>query len=143
MILLFFANESQSSLKLLMDFLYCYVAILEQLISQANNYFYVTASIHALQQVIVHFVTSFQQRQLSFTYLEWSVYMRCLKIAYFDDMVWKYRDKISSYANILLSFDGKLMLICHVLSSMHIHLFHVLRTPAVVIQYLVKHFTRF
>lgn len=58
-------------------------------------------------------------------------------------MVRKVRERISGWANRLLSFGGKLVLIRHVLSSMPLHLFHVFRPPATVVQRLERLFTRF
>lgn len=54
---------------------------------------------------IVHLVTSFQQQQLSFTCL---MLVGCLRFWYFDDMIRKVIDRISVWANRLLSFVGKL-----------------------------------
>ena len=58
-------------------------------------------------------------------------------------MVRKVRERISSWANRLLSFGGKLILIRHVLSALPLHLFHVFRPPSTVIQSLERLFTRF
>lgn len=74
-------------------------------------------------QAIVHSVIGFQQCQLLFTYLGCLIFKGCLKIYLFDDMVRKVLDKIFSWANRLLSFIGKLVLIRHMLSSMPLHCF--------------------
>lgn len=68
--------------------------------------------------------------------------MRYLKIVYFDEMVWKVRDRISGWANKLLSFYGNLMLIRHVL-SMSLYLFHAVKPSALVVQHLERLFPRF
>lgn len=78
-----------------------------------------------------------------FTYFECSVFKGWLQISHFDDMVWKVRDMISGWANQLFSFGGKLVLIRHVLSSMPLRLFHVLRPLVAVVQCLERLFTQF
>lgn len=70
-------------------------------------------------------------------------YLGHLKISHFDDTARKVRDKISGWDNRLLSFGGKLVLIRHVLSSMPLHLFHVLRPLVMVVQCLERLFTQF
>lgn len=50
---------------------------------------------------------------------------------------------ISGWANKLFSFGGKLVLIRHVLSSMPLRLFHVLRSLVAVVQCLERLFTQF
>ncbi|KAH9734745.1 hypothetical protein KPL71_017486 [Citrus sinensis] len=102
----------------------------------AKSSFYIRSLASASSQATVHYVTGFQQHQLPITYLGCPVFTRCLELSHFDDMVQKVRDKISGWANRLLSFDGKLVLICHVLSSMSFHIFHVL-------QYLEHIFAQF
>lgn len=77
-----------------------------------------------------------------FIYLGCLVFMRYLKIVYFDEMVWKVRDKISGWANKLLSFYRNLMLIRHVL-SMSLYLFHVVKPSALVMKHLERLFPRF
>lgn len=47
----------------------------------------------------------------------------CLRFWYFDDMIRKVIDGISVWANRLLSFVGKLVLILHVLPFMQLHFF--------------------
>ncbi|KAH9684247.1 reverse transcriptase domain-containing protein [Citrus sinensis] len=138
-----FANGSRCSLQRVMDFLQRYQAVSGQLISQAKSSFYIGKSAPASCRAIVHSVTSFQWRQLPFIYLGCPIFTGCLKISYFDDLVRKVRERISGWANRLLSFGGKLILIRHVLSSLPLHLFHVLRPPSTVIQSLERSFTRF
>ena len=119
-----------------MDLLHHYETITGQLNNQAKSSFYIRSLASASSQATVHYVTGFQQHQLPITYLGCPVFTRCLELSHFDDMVQKVRDKISGWANRLLSFDGKLVLICHVLSSMSFHIFHVL-------QYLEHIFAQF
>ena len=78
-----------------------------------------------------------------FTYLGCSVYVGGVRIHHFDDMIRKIGGRISWWVNRLFSFGGKLVLIRHVLSSMLLHLFHVLWPHAIVIQILERLFTRF
>lgn len=61
------------------------------------------------------------------------MYMGGVWIQHFDDMVRKIRGRIYWWANWLLSFGGKLVLTQHVLSSMSLYFFHVLRPPATVV----------
>lgn len=90
---------------------------------QAKSNFYIGSMASASRQAIVHSVIGFQQCQLLFTYLGCLIFKGCLKIYLFDDMVRKVLDKIFSWANRLLSFIGKLVLIRHMLSSMPLHCF--------------------
>lgn len=135
--IIIFANGSQPSLQQLMDFLHHYEAISGQLINQDKSNSYIRKSASASRHALVHSVTSFQQRRLLFTYLGH------LKISHFDDTARKVRDKIFGSDNRLLSFCGKLVLIRHVLSSMPLHLFHVLRPLVMVVQCLEQLFTQF
>ncbi|KAH9750080.1 zf-RVT domain-containing protein [Citrus sinensis] len=126
-----------------MDFLHRYEAVSGQLISQAKSSFYIGKPAPASCRTIVYSVTGFQRRQLPFIYLGCPIFTGCLKISYFDDMVRKVREMISGWANRLLTFGGKLILIRHVLSALPLHLFHVLHPPSTVIQSLERLFTRF
>lgn len=69
--------------------------------------------------------------------------MEGIKIAYFDDLIRKVMDKISRWANMYLFFSKKLVLIRHVLSSIPLHLFHVLRPFVSVVHHLERLFTWF
>ncbi|KAH9750075.1 reverse transcriptase domain-containing protein [Citrus sinensis] len=138
-----FANGSRCSLQRVMDFLRHYQAVSGQLISRTKSSFYIGNPASASCRTIVHSVTGFQWRQLPFIYLGCPIFTGCLKISYFDGMVRKVRERISGWANRLLSFGGKLILIRHVLSALPLHLFHVLRPPSTVIQSLERLFTRF
>ena len=109
-----------------MDLLHHYEAISRQLISQDKSNFYIERSASASHQAIVHSVTGFQWHKLP-------VFTRCLKISHFNDKIRKVRARISDQANYLFSFGGKLVLICNVLSSKPLHLFHVLHPPATVV----------
>ncbi|KAH9662191.1 reverse transcriptase domain-containing protein [Citrus sinensis] len=138
-----FANGSRCSLQRVMDFLHRYQVVSGQLISRTKSSFYIGKPASASCRSIVHSVTGFQWRQLPFIYLGCPIFTGCLKISYFDGMVRKVRERISGWANRLLSFGGKLILIRHVLSALPLHLFHVLRPPSTVIQSLERLFTRF
>ncbi|KAH9687878.1 hypothetical protein KPL70_014934 [Citrus sinensis] len=118
-----------------MNFLHHYETVSGQLINQSKSNFY----------TIVQSITGFQPRQFPFTYLGCPVYVRGvrIRIRHFDDIIRKIRGRISGWANRLLSFGGKLVLIRHVLSSILLHLFHVLRLPATVTQKLERLFTKF
>lgn len=136
-------NWSRSSLQWLMDFLHYYEVVSGQLISQVKSSFCIASLVSASRQAIVRSVIGFQRHLLSFTYLECPVFTGCLQISHFDDTIWKVRDRIFGWANRLLSFGEKLVVIHHVLSSMPLHLFHVLRPLVAVVQRLVCLFTRF
>lgn len=114
---------------------------MRQLISQTKSNLYIGNSIYTFHQAIVYFFIGFE-RVLASVHLSW-VFMRCLKISNFDDIVCKFRDRIVGWANRLLSLGEKLMLICHMLSFMSLHLFHVLRPFVVVVQCLERLMTWF
>lgn len=135
-------NGSRSSLQWLMDFLHYYEVVLGQLISQVKSSFCIASLVSASRQAIVRSVIGFQRCPLSFTYLECPVFTGCLQISHFDDTIWKVRDRIFGWANRLLSFGEKLVVIHHS-TSMPLHLFHVLRPLVVVVQCLECLFTRF
>lgn len=117
-----------------MDFLHHYEAISRQF--QAKSNFYIGGSASASHQDIVHSVTGFQWHQLSFIYLRCLVFTEHLKISLFNDMVQKVRDRIYGWANQLLSFGRKLVLMHHMLSFVPLHLFHALCSPVAVIKCL-------
>lgn len=71
------------------------------------------------------------------------MYVGCLRIQYFDDMICMVMDRTSGWANYLLCFGGKLMLVRHVFSTIPLHLFHVIQPSAIVIQHLDRLFARF
>ena len=136
-------NGCRSSLHRLINFLHHYETVSSQLINQANSSFYVRGQTSVSLKTIVQSITSFQPRQFPFTYLGCPVYVGGVQIRHFDDMIRKIRGRISRWDNWLLFFGGKLVLIWHVLSSMPLHLFHVLWPPATVIQILERLFTKF
>lgn len=141
--IIIFLNESRSSLWWVIKFLHHYKAVSGQSINQAKSCFYIGTFASASRQAIVHSITDFQRLQLPFTYLGCSIFRGSFKISHFDDMVWKIRDKISGWANQLLSFGGKLVLIRHVLLSMPLHLLHVHCPHAAVVQLLERFFNWF
>lgn len=138
-----FVNGCRFSLHRLMNFLHHYETVSGQLINQSKSSFYIKGQTSVSHKTIVQSVTGFQPRQFPFTYLGCPVYVGGVQIRHFDDMIRKIRGMISGWANRLLSFGGKLVLIQHVLSSMPLHLFHVLRPPTTVIQILERLFIRF
>lgn len=64
-------------------------------------------------------------------------------IVYFNDIIWKVKNRNSSWTNWLLSFNGNLVRFRHVQSFMPLPLFYVLRSHVVVIQHLKRFFTHF
>ena len=131
--IIIFVNGCRSSLHHLMNFLHHYKTVSGQLINQSKSSFYVRGQTSVSCKIIVRSITGFQPRQFPFTYLGCAVYVGGVRIRHFDDMIRKIRGRISGWANRLLSFGGKLVLIRHVLSSMSLHFFQVLRLPATVI----------
>lgn len=101
--LLFFLMQS---LLRLIDFLRHYEAeaVLGQLISQAKSSFYIKCLASTSCYAIVHSITQFFAMPI--TYFRCLVYRGFFKNTYFDDMIQKVGDKISNWANQLLSFGG-------------------------------------
>ena len=106
-----------------MNFLHHYEIVSGQLINQSKSSFYVRGQISVSRKTIVRSIIGFQPKQFPFTYLGCAVYMGGVRILHFDDMICKIRGRNSKWANRLLSFGGKLVLIRHVLSSMSLHFF--------------------
>ncbi|KAH9750083.1 hypothetical protein KPL71_013740 [Citrus sinensis] len=99
--------------------------------------------VSASRQGIIHYVTGFQWRQLPFTYLGSQSSHGASRFSTL--MTWFERSGIESPAGLTVCFllGGKLILIRHVISSMPLHLFHVFRSPATVVQRLKQLLTQF
>ena len=109
--IIIFSNESRASFIQIMRVLHQYEQLLGQLVSQVKSQFYTGSLSTSFRRAIVHNVTGFQEGDLPFTYLGCPIYSSNLKSVLFEDVVRKIRAKIFGWANKLLSFGGKIILI--------------------------------
>ena len=79
-------------------------------------------------------LTGFVRGSLPFSYLGCTIYKGISKQVYFEDTILKIQKKVAGWKSKLLSPDGKLILIKHVLSSMPIHVLSVFDVPKVVLK---------
>lgn len=136
-----FANGNHPSLRQIIDFLHHYEAVLGQLIREAKKNFYIEGSTSASRQAIVHSITGFQWCQLLFIYLGCPVFIGCLKIYHFDNMVRKVRirSRVGPIGCYPLVGSGAYSTGIVFYATQ----FHVLRPHVVVVRHLERLFTQF
>lgn len=84
-----------------------------------------------------------KQGAFPFTYLGYPVFYGRMRIYYFNDLVKKIQNKVFTWQNKWLSFDGKYILIQNVLQSIPIYLLSALNPPKKVIERIHQVFAQF
>lgn len=127
-IMLFCSGENQS-IKKMMNVLRGYEQVSIQLINLSKSLFYLHERIPMIYKIRIRRLTGIRQGEFPFTYLGCPVYYGRAKCYYFEESLRKISRRTFLWQNRLLSFDGKIILVRHVLQSMPLHLLSALCPP--------------
>lgn len=141
-IMLFCSGENQS-IKKMMNVLRGYEQVSIQLINLSKSLFYLHERIPMIYKIRIRRLTGIRQGEFPFTYLGCPVYYGRAKCYYFEESLRKISRRTFLWQNRLLSFDGKIILVRHVLQSMPLHLLSALCPPKGVIKAMHNIFAKY
>ncbi|XP_019228615.1 PREDICTED: uncharacterized protein LOC109209747 [Nicotiana attenuata] len=87
--------------------------------------------------------TGFMEKDLPFIYLGCPIYVRRKKIEHFDIMINKVVKMLNGWQGKMLSYDGRIILIKHVLQALPTYNLSALSPPKGTFKLLEKHFANF
>lgn len=100
-----------------------------QLINKAKSFFYLHENTPLVYSIRVRKLTGVKQENFPLTYLGCPVHYERRNNKHFEDLMRKITRRIFSWQNRFLSFEGRYILLNHVLLSMSIYLLSAL-TPS-------------
>ena len=131
--LLIFTNGSLDSLQVLMSFLVQYEKESGHLINRGKSCFTLGSSAPANRGQTIAAFTGFIQKSLPLKYLGCNLYIGRSKLHLFDDMLAKIEKRLAGWKGKLLTQEGRLVLIQHVLQSIPIHVMSAFSPPKSVL----------
>ncbi|KAK4707107.1 hypothetical protein R3W88_033321 [Solanum pinnatisectum] len=131
-----FTSTDRHSMKIIMNTLKEYEHTSDQLINKEKSHFMIPSN--TSQNIIdsIQEVTGFSKKDSPITYLGCPLYIGRQRIIYYSHLVEKVSKKICGWQGKILSFEGKITLIKHVLQSMPIHTMFAISPPNTTIKYI-------
>ncbi|EOY25449.1 Uncharacterized protein TCM_016755 [Theobroma cacao] len=138
-----FTNGCRPALQKILIFLQEYEAVSGQQVNHQKSCFITSNGCPMTRRQIIAHTTGFQHKTLPVIYLGAPLHKGPKKVALFDSLITKIRDRISGWENKTLSPGGRITLLRSVLSSMPMYLLQVLKPPVVVIEKIERLFNSF
>lgn len=114
-----------------------------QKVNTSKSAIFFSSKISRVRQSRLLWLTGFVEGQFPFTYHGASIYLERMARRLFDSLIHKIQTKVTSWKGKLLSQDGWLVLIRHILTSMVTHTLGVLLLPTGVLQKINSIFSTF
>lgn len=111
-----------------------YEEVLGQMINKDKSFFYLHENTLSIMAIRLRRLTAIKQGDFPFTYLGCPVFYGRKANSYFEDLIRKIARRILMRKNKFLSFEGKYILINHVLQSMPVYLISGMNPPKKVIE---------
>ena len=120
-----------------------YQRISGQLVNVSKSCFLVDKKVSLVRRWVIARTTEFSFKELLVTYLGCPLYAGRRVRSFFNGLLDKVSQRLSSWRGQWLSMSARVLLIKHVLSSIAIHILAVLVPPKGVIAELERMFARF
>ncbi|EOY06956.1 Uncharacterized protein TCM_021518 [Theobroma cacao] len=138
-----FTNGCRPALQKILVFLQEYEKMFGQQVNHQKSCFITANGCSMTRRQIIAHTTGFQHKILPIIYLGAPLHKVPKKVALFDSLITKIRDRISGWENKTLSPGGRITLLRSVLSSLPMYLLQVLKPPMVVIEKIERLFNSF
>ncbi|KAK4733776.1 hypothetical protein R3W88_008037 [Solanum pinnatisectum] len=132
--IIIFTSGRRHSLKLIMHTLKTYERISGQLINKAKSHFFLHSNAFKTTYDRIRKYTGFYQKEAPISYLGCPLFLGRPKIVHFSDIINKVANKITGWQPRMLSYEGKVVLIKHVLQSLPIHILSATTPPSTTIK---------
>ncbi|WRX14697.1 Reverse transcriptase domain - like 10 [Theobroma cacao] len=141
--IIIFTNGCRPALQKILVFLQEYEKVSGQQVNHQKSCFITANGCPMTRRQIIAHTTGFQHKTLPVIYLGAPLHKGPKKVALFDSLISKIRDRISGWENKTLSPGGRITLLRSVLSSLPMFLLQVLKPPVVVIEKIERLFNSF
>ncbi|KAK6780085.1 hypothetical protein RDI58_022269 [Solanum bulbocastanum] len=132
--IIIFTSGRRHSLKLIMHTLKTYERISGQLVNRAKSHFFLHSNAFKTTCDRIRKYTGFYHKEALISYLRCPIFLGMPKIVHFSDIINKVVNRITGWQPRMLSYEGKVVLIKHVLQSLPIHILSATTPPSTTIK---------